>query len=44
MAKVRVRDTVTGEFVDKTQAKKRPATTVSEKIKRKVGKKKAKKR
>ena len=30
MVKKTVRDTVTGKYVDKTQAKKRPATTVTE--------------
>lgn len=44
MPKVRVRDAVTGEFTTKSEARRRPATTVSEKIKRKTGKKKTKKR
>lgn len=43
-----VRDTIDGRFVDKSQAKKRPASTVTEtiggKIKTKKRKAKAKKR
>lgn len=33
-ASKRVRDAVTGEFVDKAQAKKRPGSTVTETVKK----------
>lgn len=44
MPKVRVRDAISGEFTTEREAKRRPATTVTERVKRKTKKKKTTKR